>query len=82
VKKSVFSVYDSKAQVFATPFFSHNSNTAIRDFNNAALDENSALYRNPSDFTLFEIGKFCDETGLLEPIQPSINHGFPNNGGL
>ncbi|AXH75449.1 MAG: nonstructural protein [Microviridae sp.] len=72
--KKMFSVYDSKAQVFSNPFTSHNTFTALRDFQAAALDGNSQISQYPEDFVLFEIGHFEDETGVLSPCLP-VNLG-------
>nr|QJB19783.1 MAG: nonstructural protein [Microvirus sp.] len=67
---SVFSVHDSKAGAFCTPYYSENNNTAIRDFAYAANDKDSQIGRHPSDYTLFCIGSFDNQTGQLTTIEP------------
>lgn len=72
----IFSVYDSKANSYMLPFFIQNAPMAIRSFANAANDPATDIGKFPTDFTLFEIGTYDDQGGLLEPIQPFINHGL------
>lgn len=67
---SVFTVHDSKAACFCTPYNSENNNTAIRDFSYAANDPTTPIGRHPSDYTLFCIGSFDNQTGQLTPIEP------------
>ncbi|AXH75720.1 MAG: nonstructural protein [Microviridae sp.] len=76
MQKSIFSVYDTKAKTFCTPFFSQNKNTALRDFKHACNDTGSHLFKSPEDYTLFELGSFDDESAcfFIEP-QP-INIGL------
>lgn len=63
---SAYSVHDSVADFFGTPFFSTNDNVAIRSFSALVHDPQSFVSRNPGDFTLYRIGTFDDKTGLFE----------------
>lgn len=76
MKTLVFSVYDSKAEFFGTPFFSQTRGMAIRMFCDAAQDKNTMLAKHPNDFILFEVGTFDDSTGVLEAVKP-VNLGMP-----
>lgn len=76
MKVLVFSVYDSKAKVFQTPWFSHNVGTALRSFEQAVADKNSMFAKYPADFTLFNIGHFDDESGVIEKISEPLNCGL------
>lgn len=60
-----YSVYDSKARTYITPFFSINNDTAIRIFAHAANDPTTDIGRFPSDYTLFLLGRWYAETGTL-----------------
>jgi len=70
----IFSVYDSKVSVFSSPFPQPNSAVAIRAFALAANTVGNDLYNYPTDFSLFQIGLFDDETGHLSSIS-HVNHG-------
>lgn len=70
MKQNVYSVRDSVAGVYCKPFTTPNDGLARRDFDAASRDPHSALSQHPDDFTLFCIGSFDEETGLLEAIPP------------
>lgn len=65
-KVHVFSVYDRASGVYGQPFFSHNQQTAIRSLAsevNRRDDPTSVLSNSPSDFDLFELGQYEQDTG-------------------
>lgn len=66
----VFAVFDTKVGSFAQPFFSPTSASAIRSFQDAAADPSTTLSKHPSDFHLYHLGTFDDETGAFSPIKP------------
>lgn len=70
MKKVVCSVFDAKAAAFSLPYYSVNLAVAMRDFRQGCLDPDSALSRNPEDFSLFHLANFDDETGLFTTITP------------
>lgn len=74
--KKVFSVFDSKAKLFSTPFYSHNDKTAQRDFARAVNDSNSDLSKFSEDYSLMELGEFDDENGSFNIHTAPINHGL------
>lgn len=65
-----FSVLDSKASVFGTPFFSATAGSALRMFTDLVNDKNSIVSRHPEDFSLYVIGEFDDSTGVFRPEVP------------
>ena len=65
-----FSVYDSAAKAYMTPWFLHQEAQARRVFGNAINQEDHQFYANPEDYTLFYIGQFDDETGMVESVTP------------
>lgn len=68
--KQVFSVYDKKAKIFCQPFYAENSEVAIRSFAYAANDKTVDLGRYPTDFDLFKLGSFDDQTGKFDLHEP------------
>lgn len=76
MKKYICAVFDSKAKVYGNPFYSVNQATAIRAFSAASNDPDSELSRHPSDFTLFGLGWFDDETGVISMLEHQENHGL------
>lgn len=66
--KSIYVVFDSKTKLFGMPFMSVNQGAAIRDFEYAANDRNNDIGRYPTDFGLYFLGTFCDETAKYETL--------------
>lgn len=69
-----FSLLDSKVGTFSSPFYATHVGHAVRMCTDLANDRNTTVGRYPSDFMLFEIGTFDDQTGALSSINP-ISHG-------
>jgi len=65
---NVYSIFDTKALVFNTPFFAHNNASAVRSVSDLAADLNTSVGRHPSDFVLYRIGQYNDEQGVLAPL--------------
>jgi len=63
----IFSVFDSKAEVFSTPVCDLNAGVALRAFADAAGAVNGVnpISQHPEDYTLFEIGIWDTETGSI-----------------
>lgn len=70
---SVFTVYDSKTEAYLPPFYMAAKGAAIRSFSDTCNDPSHAFNKHPSDYTLFELGIFDDQTSrftLLETAHP------------
>lgn len=63
--KNLYSVYDSKAKTFCNPFVSQNDQTALRDFAYAANDVSTPIGQHPTDYSLFRLASFDDESGFV-----------------
>lgn len=76
-----FSVYDEKAKAFLPPFFLHNADIAKREFGFCVNDKNHAFGKAPHDYTLFSVGAFDDNTGILlgekNPIANGVEYVQP-----
>lgn len=66
---NVYSIFDVKAKVFGSPFYAQCDEIAIRNCAAAVRDDgqNSMLSKFPEDFTLYRIGSFDDDRGVLSP---------------
>lgn len=61
----VFTVYDSKAEVYMSPFLFQNKGEAIRAFTESLKDTsnpNNMMAKYPQDFTLFQVAEYDNET--------------------
>lgn len=74
-----FSVYDTKADAYITPFFCPTSGVAIRNFEVAANEEGHAFHIHAGDFALMELGEFDDSTGMISALEAPRNLGLAQN---
>lgn len=61
----IFSVFDGAVQAYAEPFVAPSIEFAIRSFREAVNAEGTQVGKHPADYTLFHIGSFKQETGLI-----------------
>lgn len=71
----MFTVYDSKAEVYIPPFTMHSVGEAVRGFITALNIEGSDYCKYPADFTLFQIGDFDESTATIKPDTTFTNLG-------
>ena len=74
LSQAVFAVYDCKAACFNAPFLYRNVAEAIRAFVHAGAGT-GPMAAHPADFTLFHLGWFDVETGLVENNEPKVGLG-------
>lgn len=61
----MFSVFDSKAACYGTPFFMQREQMAIRSFSDVVNEKgnpNNMYAKHPEDFSLVLVGEFDDDT--------------------
>lgn len=79
----VFTVFDSAAGAYLTPFFMSSRGLAIRSFKAAANDGNHQFGQYPKDYTLFHLGQYDDSDGSFslvptpEPMGKAIEYLEP-----
>jgi hypothetical protein len=62
----IFSVFDRKAKAFIPPFFLPNRNMALRVFTDSVNDPEHQFHAHPEDYSLFHLGDFDQESGLID----------------
>lgn len=76
--KNLYSIKD-RLQGFMSPFYDVNDEIAMRNFDSAA-QKNDIIWFNPDEFSLYRLGSYNDESGLLvsEPtpvfLMQAIDH--------
>lgn len=70
MKLNIYSVFDSKAAHYGSPFFVANDGLALRSFGDLVNDPRSTVFAHCEDFTLHRIGSFEDGTAHLTPVNP------------
>lgn len=76
MKLIMFSIHDSKADAFLTPWSAPTVAVGIRQWKFAANDETTEFFKYPSDYTLFELGEFNQQTGMTTFHDTPKSHGL------
>lgn len=76
INMQIFSVRDSKAELFIQPFCSPTIATACRDFETACNDESSQFNKHSGDYTLFHVATFDQDSGIVTPCETAVNLGL------
>ncbi|UDN67636.1 nonstructural protein [robinz microvirus RP_78] len=63
----IFSVRDVQAEAFMQPFFAPAIGAALRSLTDAVNDEKHEFSKHSSDYTLYHLGSFDDNTGMVIP---------------
>jgi len=61
----LFSIYDEKAHAYMPPWCLPTVDLAIREFVDLVNDPESKIFRHQSDYTLFCVGEFDNQSGVL-----------------
>lgn len=72
MKLLVFAVRDMKAETFGNPIIQRTRQEALRAFGAEASREGSLVHQFPGDFSLYLIGEYDPENGLVEPVTHSL----------
>ncbi len=71
MEQQIFTVWDSAAGAYLDPFVAPSIEFAIRSFRQAVNTPDHNFQRYPEDYTLFHIGSFSVQTGLIDPQPPN-----------
>lgn len=63
----VYSVYDDAVKSYMPPFFLKTKGEAARAWIKVVNDKSLRFHESPKDYTLFEIGEFNEDTGMITP---------------
>ncbi len=72
----IFAIYDNKATAYMQPFFAGTPGLALRSFSDSANSQETIFNKHPTDFCLFEIGEFNDETAEINTYKETKNLGL------
>lgn len=68
MEHKIYSIRDSKAEVFNPPFFKKTHGEAERDFTTLCNDDKSTVFKYPDDFDLYHMGIYDDVSGKILPL--------------
>jgi len=64
----MYSIRDSKAEVYNTPFYQRSHGEAERAFTQLVGDDKSTVSKFPEDYDLYYLGTWDDQTGKGEVL--------------
>lgn len=67
----MYALLDEKSKLYGKPFYAHQDGEALRSFGDVVNDKNTAPGKFPADFTLWKIGEWDDNTGIIKSSKPS-----------
>lgn len=70
--KKMFTVYDEKSEAYLQPFFLDTIGQATRAITDCVNDPTHNFCKHTSDFSLFILGEFDDETAAFTPDKQSL----------
>lgn len=70
--KEVFAVFDKRSQLYGDLMTCRNKVEAMRNFEQACLNDRSPLAKYPNDFDLVKICEFSDEEGIVSLNIPPV----------
>jgi len=79
MKHKIYNVYDSKSEAWGMPLFYDCRANALRSLTecvNATSDEKNQIAKYPADFTMFEIGEYNQENGVITMYETKVNLGI------
>lgn len=65
IELGLYSIFDVKAKAFLAPFSIANDSMAVRSFGDAVNDPSVQFFKHPEDYTLYRVGTFNLEKGVL-----------------
>lgn len=70
MKLVMCAVRDSALDAFVRPFCVPAVGAAVRGFSDEVNRSESEMNKHPSDYELFEVGSFDEDSGLVEAVVP------------
>lgn len=75
MNRSLYSIFDCKAEAYLPPFLATNDQVATRMVAATANNSASDLHNFAADYTLFRIGIWDESAGLIHMEAANINIG-------
>ncbi len=72
----IFTVFDCKAKAYLPPFYSLQTASGLRAFEEVCNTPSHDFHKYPTDFSLFEIGTFDDQDGTIQLLPAALNLGI------
>lgn len=70
MRLEIYAVQDAVVGAFAQPIFMVNRGAALRSVQSALGDPSQPFTKHPADFSLWMLGHYDDNSGLITPMVP------------
>lgn len=70
---SLFAVFDAAVGTYSPPMAYRSLGQAVRQFQQEARNPDSAVGRSLKDYSLFRVGAYDDNSGLVIPEQAPVS---------
>lgn len=70
--KILVALYDRATEAFAPVMTVHTRAEGIRSFRNEVQNKQSPIAQHPTDYELYQVGEYDDETGQITPKKELI----------
>jgi len=64
----IYSIRDSKGEIFHPPFYQKSHGEAERSFRELTRDEKSFIAKYPDDYDLYYLGEYDDQKGTFNSL--------------
>jgi len=75
MKTQIYTIFDSKGEMYNQPFFQRNLSVAIRTFTTLANDEKGQIAQYPEDYFLYHIAEWDDVAGTITNLAQPVSCG-------
>lgn len=72
MKTNLYVIYDSKSELYNTPFALLNDEVAMRSAQQLLADPHSDIAKNPEDYSLFKIGTYDDANAIILELEKGM----------
>jgi hypothetical protein len=74
MNKEIYSLFDTKAEIFGTPIYSQNVAVVLRDLQDEVnrVEPNNQLNKHTEDYELYHMGQFHITTGTFITHTPKL----------
>ena len=69
---NIYSLFDRKAKTYGNPFTAINTAVASRMVDDLAADPTSTVHKHNTDFELYQVATFNQETGQIKADIPEF----------
>lgn len=70
MRLNAYSIFDQKSLQYHVPFFTHTDGAAVRMVQDLVNDLDTSVGRHPGDYSLYMIGVYDDQLGLMVAETP------------